>query len=57
MFGTHIQTFIKASKYESLTLTHRLQSFLLSYHSTPQSMTNVAPCKLSLGRHGLKMEE
>jgi len=41
---------IKASKYDGLSLSHRLQNFLLSYRTTPHSTTNVAPCELFLGR-------
>ena len=41
---------MKATKYESLTLSHRLQNFLLAYRSTPHATTNLAPCELFLGR-------
>lgn len=41
---------MKASRYEGMTLSHRLQNFLLLYRSTPHSTTNVAPCELFLGR-------
>lgn len=41
---------MKAGKYDSLTLSHRLQNFLFSYRSTPHSTTQVAPCELFLGR-------
>ena len=41
---------MKASRYEGLTLQHRLQNFLLTYRSTPHSTTNQAPCELFLGR-------
>ena len=41
---------IEASKYDGLTLSHRLQNFLLSYRSTRHSTTNMTPCELFLGR-------
>ena len=41
---------MKASRYEGLTLQHRLQNFLLTYRSTSHSTTNQAPCELFLGR-------
>ena len=41
---------MKANKYANLSLSHRLQNFLLSYRSTPHSTTNMAPCELFLGR-------
>ena len=40
---------MKASKYENLSMTHRLQNFLLAYRTTPHSTTNVAPCELFPG--------
>ncbi len=40
----------KASDRSNTSLNHRLNSFLLSYRSTPHSTTNVTPCSLFLGR-------
>ena len=41
---------MKASKYDGLTLPHRLENFLFSYRSTQHSTTSAAPCELFLGR-------
>lgn len=41
---------IKASCRDGLTLSHRIQNFLLMYRSTPHATTNRAPCELFLGR-------
>ena len=41
---------MKAGRHDGLPLSHRLQSFLLTYRSTPHSTTNRAPCELFLGR-------
>ena len=42
---------MKAGRHDSLTLSHRLSSFLLSYRTTPHSTTGVPPCELIMGWH------
>lgn len=41
---------MKAGRHDVIPFSHRLQSFLLTYRSTPHSTTNRAPCELFLGR-------
>ncbi len=41
---------MKASDRSNTSFNHRLNSFPLSYRSTPHSTTNVTPCSLFLGR-------
>ena len=50
-----IQTFkqsMKASNLDgkSITLSHRLENFLLTYHTSPHATTNATPASLFLGR-------
>ena len=42
---------MKASRHDGLSSQHRLQNFLLTYHTSPHTTTNVAPCSLFLGRN------
>ena len=41
---------MKAGWNDGLTPQHRLEKFLLTYHSTPHATTGVAPCSLFLGQ-------
>ena len=41
---------MKAGCRDGLSLSHRLQSFLLTYRSTPHATTGRSPCELFLGR-------
>ena len=41
---------MKTSKGDGLTLTHRLQNFLLTYRTTPHSTTGTPRCDLLMGR-------
>ena len=48
-----VQTFkqaMKAGEGNGLPFQHRLQSFLVSYRSTPHAMTGKSPASLFLGR-------
>ena len=48
-----VQTFKQAMKKtakDNLSLQQRLANFLLTYRTTPQATTNVAPCELFMGR-------
>ena len=48
-----VQTFkqaMKAGAGNGLSFQHRLSAFLLSYRTTPHTVTNVAPCQLFLKR-------
>ena len=48
-----IQTFKQAMKKtakDNLSLQQKLANFLLTYRTTPQATTNVAPCKLLMSR-------
>lgn len=40
----------KASKQDGRSIAHRLESFLLTYRTTPHSTTNSTPASLFLGR-------
>ena len=42
---------MKTGKSDGLTLTHRLQNFLLSYRTTPHTTTGTPPSELLMGRH------
>ena len=42
---------MKARRCDSLTISHRIASFLLSYRTTPHSTTGVPPCQLIMGWH------
>ena len=41
---------MKALRNSSLTQTHRLYNFLLTYRTTPHATTNEPPCQLFMGR-------
>ena len=41
---------MKALRNSSLTQTHRLYNFLLTYRTTPHDTTNEPPCQLFMGR-------
>ena len=41
---------MKASKQDGRSIAHRLEKFLLTYHTTPHSTTNSTPASLFLGR-------
>ena len=41
---------MKASKQDGRSISHRLENFLLTYHTTPHSITNSTPASLFLGR-------
>jgi len=48
-----VQTFkqsMKKTAKDNVPLQRRLANFLLSYRTTPQATTNVAPCELLMGR-------
>jgi len=48
-----VQTFkqsMKKTAKDDVSLQQRLANFLLTYRTTPQATTNVAPCELLLGR-------
>ena len=41
---------MKAAEGDGRLLQHRLSAFLLSYHATPHTVTNEAPCRMLLQR-------
>jgi len=41
---------MKASQDNPLSFSHRLSSFLFTYHYTPQTTTNEPPCQVFIGR-------
>ena len=41
---------MKTGKGDGLTLTHRLDNFLLTYRTTPHTTTGTPPCELLMGR-------
>lgn len=40
---------MEVGKHNGLTTSHRLENFLLTYHSIPHATTGEAPCQLFLG--------